>query len=178
MSCVVTALDVAISGIRMRCFSPSTASGTPSGEQWINKATCWISWCRADAIREPKSQFFRKLLKGLKYVPRVIRTSKLASYAAAKWEILPGVEHRQHKGLNHRAENSHQSTRQRERTMRRFKSSLACATVSFCFWSYLHSFSATTAPAERGGVSCDHARPMGVHIHPVRIRVQAIQLYS
>ncbi len=43
-------------------------------------------------------KFFRKLLKGWQYVPRVIRTSKLASYEAAKRAILPGVEHRQHKG--------------------------------------------------------------------------------
>ncbi|GHO80263.1 IS6 family transposase [Ktedonobacter sp. SOSP1-85] len=68
-------------------------------------------------------KFFRKLLKGLQYVPRVIITDKLASYAAAKREIMPSVEHRQHKGLNNRTENSHQPTRQRERTMRRFTSS-------------------------------------------------------
>jgi len=67
-------------------------------------------------------RFFRKLLKGCRYVPRVIITDKLASYGAAKREILPGVEHRQHKGLNNRAENSHQPTRQKERQMRRFKS--------------------------------------------------------
>ncbi|WP_201360342.1 IS6 family transposase [Dictyobacter formicarum] len=67
-------------------------------------------------------KFFRKLLKGLGYVPRVIITDKLVSYAAAKREILSSVEHRQHKGLNNRAENSHQPTRQRERTMRRFTS--------------------------------------------------------
>ena len=67
-------------------------------------------------------KFFRKLLKGLTYVPRVIITDQLKSYEAAKREILPGVEHRQHRYLNHRAENSHQPTRQRERTMRRFKS--------------------------------------------------------
>src|SRR3954464_600464 len=34
---------------------------------------------------------------------------------AAKREIMPGAEHRQHKGLNNRAENSHQPTRRRER---------------------------------------------------------------
>jgi putative transposase len=67
-------------------------------------------------------KFFRKLLKGLTYVPRVIVTDKLKSYEAAKQEILPSVEHRQHRYLNNRAENSHQPTRQRERTMRRFKS--------------------------------------------------------
>src|SRR5690349_11141078 len=44
-------------------------------------------------------KFFRKLLKGLQYVPRVIITDKLASYAAAQKEIMRGVEHRQHKGL-------------------------------------------------------------------------------
>jgi len=37
-------------------------------------------------------------------------------------EILPSVEHRQHRSLNNRAENSHQPTRQRERRMQRFKS--------------------------------------------------------
>ena len=67
-------------------------------------------------------KFFRKLLKGCQYVPRVLITDKLASYGAAKREILSSVEHRQHRRLNNRAENSHQPTRQRERTMRRFKS--------------------------------------------------------
>jgi len=62
------------------------------------------------------------MLKGLRYTPRVIITDKLKSYAAAKAAILPGVEHRQHKGLNNRAEVSHQPTRLREKQMRRFKS--------------------------------------------------------
>src|SRR5215470_10721857 len=59
-------------------------------------------------------KFFRKLLKGLTY--------KLKSYGAAKREILPGVEHCQHRYLNTSAENSHQPTRQRERRMNGFKS--------------------------------------------------------
>lgn len=59
--------------------------------------------------------FFRKLLKGLQYIPRVIITDKLKSYGAAKRELLPGVEHRQHKRLINRAENSHQPTRLREK---------------------------------------------------------------
>ena len=67
-------------------------------------------------------RFFRKLLKGLQYVPRVIITDKLGSYAAAKAEVMPTVEHRQRKSLNNRAENSHQPTRERERRMRGFKS--------------------------------------------------------
>ena len=61
--------------------------------------------------KKAAKRFFRKLLKGSQYVPRVIITDKLKSYGAAKREILPGVEHRQHKRLNNRAENSHQPTR-------------------------------------------------------------------
>jgi len=67
-------------------------------------------------------EFFRHLLKDLAYVPRVVITDKLGSYASARRAVLPGVEHRRHEGLNNRAENSHQPTRERERRMRRFKS--------------------------------------------------------
>jgi putative transposase len=67
-------------------------------------------------------RLLRKLLKKQGIAPRVMITDKLASYGAARREIMPGVEHRQHKGLNNRAENSHQPTRRRERIMKRFKS--------------------------------------------------------
>ena len=72
--------------------------------------------------RKAAKKFFKKLLKGLQYAPRVIITDKLRSYGAAKEELLPNIEHRQHKGLNNRAENSHQPTRERERRMQGFKS--------------------------------------------------------
>jgi putative transposase len=72
--------------------------------------------------RKAAKKFFRKLLKGLRYVPRVIITDKLRSYSAAIAAVLPSVEHCQDKGQNNRAENSHQPTRLRERVMRRFKS--------------------------------------------------------
>jgi putative transposase len=101
-------------------------------------------------------KFFRKLLKGLRYAPRVIITDKLASYGAAKREILPGVEHRQHKRLNNRAENSHQPTRQRERTMRRFKSAgqaqrflAAFGLIQGHFRPRRHHFTARAYRAER-----------------------------
>ncbi|MGW1092260.1 IS6 family transposase [Streptomyces sp. NPDC002596] len=66
-------------------------------------------------------RFFRRLLKGIGAVPRVV-TDKLRSYGAAHREVMPSVEHRSHKGLNNRAENSHQPTRQRERAMKGFGS--------------------------------------------------------
>jgi putative transposase len=67
-------------------------------------------------------RFFRKLLTGLRYVPRVLVTDKLASYGVAHRELMASVTHRQSKYLNNRAENPHQRTRQRERAMKRFKS--------------------------------------------------------
>ncbi len=67
-------------------------------------------------------RLLRKLLKKQRRLPRVMVADKLPSYGAANKEILPGVEHRQHKGLNNRAENSHQPPRRRERQMKRFKS--------------------------------------------------------
>ena len=72
--------------------------------------------------KKAAKKFFRKLLKGLRYVPSVIITDKLRSYNAAKEAVLPSVEHQQQKYGNNRAENSHQPTRLRERVMRRFKS--------------------------------------------------------
>jgi putative transposase len=68
------------------------------------------------------TRFFRKLLKGLEYVPRVLITDKLHSYGAARRRVMRSVEHRRSKYLNNRAENSHQPTRQRERAMKRFTS--------------------------------------------------------
>jgi putative transposase len=73
--------------------------------------------------KKAAKKFFRKLLKGLRYVPRAIITDKLRSYSAAKAEVMPSVEHLQQQYENNRAENSHQPTRLRERVMRRFKSS-------------------------------------------------------
>jgi len=72
--------------------------------------------------KKAAKKFFRKLLKGLRYVPRVLITDKLRSYAAAKAEVLPSVEQQHQKYQNNRAENSHQPTRLRERVLRRFKS--------------------------------------------------------
>jgi putative transposase len=72
--------------------------------------------------KQAAKRLLRKLLKRQGGVPRVMITDKLASYSAAKREVMPSVEHRRHRGLNNRAENSHQPTRRRERQMKRFKS--------------------------------------------------------
>jgi len=67
-------------------------------------------------------RLMRKLHKKHGRAPRVLITDKLKSYTAANRDLGLNVEHRQHKGLNNRAENSHQPTRVREKVMRRFKS--------------------------------------------------------
>jgi putative transposase len=67
-------------------------------------------------------RFLRRVLGGEDARPRVVVTDKLASYPPALRRVLPGAEHRRHKGLNNRAENSHRPVRKRERVLQRFKS--------------------------------------------------------
>jgi putative transposase len=71
--------------------------------------------------RKAVKRLFPKFLKKQGRAPRVLITDKLRSYAAAKQEIMPGVEHRPHQGLNNRAENFHRPTRRREQITKRFK---------------------------------------------------------
>jgi putative transposase len=67
-------------------------------------------------------RLLRRLLKKQGCPPRRMITDKLGSYAAAQRQIMPAVEHRSHKGLNNRAENSHLPLRRRERAMQGFRS--------------------------------------------------------
>ena len=68
-------------------------------------------------------RFFRRLLKSQRREPFRLVTDKLGSYRAAHREVMPLVTHDTDRYANNRAEVSHQPTRQRERQMRRFKSS-------------------------------------------------------
>jgi len=99
--------------------------------------------------KKAAKRFFRKLLKGVHDVARVIITDKLKSYGAAKREILPGVEHRQHKGVNTQAEHSPQPTRRREKNRRKCQSAnhahrflSACGPLSHHFHPRRHPLSA------------------------------------
>jgi putative transposase len=67
-------------------------------------------------------RLLKRLLKKQGCPPRRMITDKLGSYAAAKRQIMPRTEHRSHKGLNNRAENSHLPLRRRERIMQGFRS--------------------------------------------------------
>ena len=54
--------------------------------------------------------------------PGVVVTDRLRSYIKPIAQLVPGADHRAHKGLNNRIEGSHRPTRRREKIMGRFKS--------------------------------------------------------
>lgn len=63
-----------------------------------------------------------RLLKKQGHAPKRMITDKLRSYGAARRQVMLNVDHRSHKGLTNRAENSHLPLRKRERSMQRFRS--------------------------------------------------------
>src|SRR6185503_12239992 len=107
-------VDVSYETIRAWCdrFGQEYANelrrrGPRPGDKWhldevfvqLNGAQRYL-W-RRNAVAAKK--FFRRLLKGLRYVPRVIVTDKLASYQVAHRELMASVQHRRSKHLNNRA---------------------------------------------------------------------------
>jgi putative transposase len=96
--------------------------------------------------------------------PRVMITDKLRSYGAARREIMPDIEHRSHKGLNNRAENSHQPTRRRERIMKGFKSARHLQR-----FVSIHDPVANLFHIPRHDISSDHHR---------ELRTEAMQMWN
>jgi putative transposase len=91
------------------------------------------------------------LLKKQGMAPKRMITNELRSYGAAKRQIMPDVEHRSHKGLNNRAENSHLPLRNRERIMQGFRSQGGLQ-------RFLSIFSALCSPALQPFSTC-HSAP-------------------
>jgi putative transposase len=98
---------------------------TVSGKQhWLRRAVDSkgrvldaLVQSRRDTVR-----LLRKLIRKQGRVQRVLVTDMLRSHSAARRIMKMCFKHRQHKGLNNRAENSRQPARRRERIMKRFKS--------------------------------------------------------
>src|SRR6201994_1490094 len=67
-------------------------------------------------------RLMRKLLKKQGFVPKLLVTDKLRSYASAFRRLRLACPHEQGLRENNRAENSHQTVRRRECKMQRFKS--------------------------------------------------------
>jgi len=83
--------------------------------------------------KKAAKQFFKRLLDGLEYKPKVVVTDKLRSYGAALREILPKVKHVDNKSANLRAENSHRHVRKRERHLQKFKSAEHAESFLSCY---------------------------------------------
>jgi putative transposase len=105
-------------------------------------------------------RFFRKLLKGLRYVPRVLVTDKLGSYQVAHRELMSSVEHRRSRYLNNRAENSHQPTRATRTGDEALQIVAACATIPVRLQRHLRTLSAATASAQRDRMANRDGRPL------------------
>ena len=90
---------------------------------WIRTVTSIDILVQRHRDQTAAQRFFRRLLRGQGAEPLRIITDKLRSYSAAIRRIFPNVAHNVERFANNRAEVSHQPTRQRERQMRRFKSS-------------------------------------------------------
>ena len=72
--------------------------------------------------RRAARRLLTRLLKRQGWRPRRVVTDRLPSHGAARREVAPTLEHRAHKGLNNRAENSRVPFRRRERQMQGFRS--------------------------------------------------------
>ena len=103
----ISPMDVEVPPALCQCVSPAS---TQRGDKWhLDEVVLTIKgkhhylWRAVDQNgqvldilmqsrrnRQAAKRFFRKLLKGLRYAPRVLITDKLKSYAAAKTQIMPG----------------------------------------------------------------------------------------
>ncbi|MBP2563417.1 putative transposase [Neorhizobium galegae] len=99
-----------------------------------------------------------RLMKRQGCQPKRMVTDKLRSYGAARRQVMPDVEHRSHKGLNNRAENSHLPLRKRERVMQRFRSAGALQRFVSVF-SAVRNLFVPTGPKKTA---------IDVHLHRLR----------
>jgi putative transposase len=126
-------------------------------------------------------RLLERLLRKQGCPPKRMITDKLGSYGAARRKILPKVEHRQHKGLSNRAENSHVPIRKRERAMQGFRSWSGLQKFVETFSTVRNHFvpphshrSASASPRGNGGMEirhADHRLKLIVARHLRRIRV-------
>ncbi len=103
-----------------------------------------------------------RLLKKQSLTPRRIVTDKLRSYGAARRDVMPVIEHRSHKGLNNRAENSHLPLQKRKRIMQGFRSAGNLQRFISVFSALQYLF---VAPHQKHSA-------LATHIHRIRAMAQ------
>jgi putative transposase len=134
---------------------------TISGEKrWLWRAVDQDGYVLDEIVqarRDTKAakRLLARLLRKQGCRPKRIITDKLRSYGAARRTVMPEVEHRSHKGLNNRAENSHVPIRKRERIMQGFRS-----------WSGLQRFVPVFSAVRNLFVpSRFHRSALAIHLH-------------
>lgn len=100
-----------------------------------------------------------RLLKKQGFAPKRIITDKLRSYGAARRQITPTTEHRSHKGLNNRAENSHVPLRKREWSMQGFRSPGGLQRFVSIFSALRNLFVPSTTIALPSAFTCTGSKP-------------------
>lgn len=118
-------------------------------------ATCSTKSWQTRRNTKAAKRLLTRLRRKQGMAPKRIVTDKLGSYGAAKKQAMPGVEHRSHKGLNNRAENSHVPFRKRERILQHFRSAGA-----------LQRFVSNFSAVRNLFVPPRHKRSaLGIHLH-------------
>src|ERR1700674_6079713 len=146
------------SGISTRSSSPSMAR-----KRYLWRAVDQEGYVLDEIVQVHRNtKAARRLLTRLLWKqgrpPKRIITDKLGSYGAARRKVMPKVEHRQHKGLNNRAENSHVPVRKRERMMQGFRS-----------WSGLQRFVSTFSAVRNHFVPPRSQRSaLSTHLHRLK----------
>jgi hypothetical protein len=107
VACAASSQAATISGTSTRWPSPSPARNIGCGAPSTRMAMCSMRSSRPGATPRPPKRLLTRLLKKQGVTPERMITDKLRSYGAARRQVMPDVEHRAHKGLNNRAENSH-----------------------------------------------------------------------
>lgn len=137
---VANAHTLRINGISMKWLSPLRASNTICGEQWMRRATCWMSCCNDIETRKRHMGSSANCVARQGFTPRVIVTDKLKSYAAARGQVLKSVEHRYSQGIESESREFPPTDSSARATDAEIQITRTSATISLRFWIDSRSF--------------------------------------
>ena len=157
-SCAVVVRGRATNGTWMRCSSRSTAHSGTCGARSTSTATCSTFWSSRAENAVAAKKFFRRLLTGLRYVPRVIVTDKLLPGGAPRARAVGAaspVEVPEQPGRE--LASTDPATRAGDETL---QISPACATVPVAVQRHLAALSAPSASAVGHRMATRDGRPL------------------
>lgn len=136
-------------------------------KHWLWRAVDQDAYVLDEIVRNRRNtkaatRLLVRLLKMQSLTPKRIITDKLRSYGAARRDVMSSVEHRSHKGLNDREENSHLPLRKRKRMMQWFRSVSSLQRFVSIFSAVRNLF---VAPDQKRSA-------LPTHIHRIRAMAQ------